>query len=399
MTDKRYWIWLQKTLGIGSRFKAILEEFGSVEKLYSSNLLEWRMSKVLTSKQIERLQQYSLDDANEVIDACDRNGWKIITFDDKLYPARLKEISNPPAVLYVDGEMPELDRAIAIGVVGTRKASSYATKAAYVMAKGIALCGGIIVSGGALGVDSASHKGALAANAKTIAVLGNGLGSDYLKSNKELREQIKNSGALVTEFPPYTPASKTTFPMRNRIISGLSLGLLVVEAGVKSGSLITARCASEQNRDIFAIPASIFDYNFYGTNKLIDDGAVVATSPKVILEMYSEQYESLDLSKLKTVRELFEETCDKSANIKKEKQVNFEDIAQDRAQAVKKQNTALELKGDEKIVYDVLGESFEVIDMITQKSGIETKRVLVALTILEMKGLAVSALGKRYKLK
>lgn len=399
MTDKRYWIWLQKALGIGVRFKEIIDEFGSIEKLYASNLLEWRMSSSLTSKQIESLQKYSLKDADKIVEGCAKNGWKIITYDDELYPDRLKEISNPPAVLYVDGDLPDLNDAVVIGVVGTRKASSYALKAAYIMSKGISLCGGIIISGGALGVDSAAHKGALSANAKTIAVLGNGFGSDYLKSNLELRERISNTGALVTEFPPYTPASKTTFPMRNRIISGLSLGILVVEAGVKSGSLITARHAAEQGRDIFAIPASIFDYNFYGTNKLIDDGAIVATSPKIILETYSERYKSLDLTKLKTVRELYEETVDKSANVKKEKQVHFDDIAKDRAQAVKRQNTALELVGDEKIVFSSLGESFEVIDIITQKAGIEIRRVLVALTMLEMKGLAVSTSGKRYKLK
>ena len=267
------------------------------------------------------------------------------------------------------------------------------------MSKGAALCGALIINGGALGVDSCAHRGALEAGGKTVAVLGNGLGSDYLQQNKELRGLIKKNGALVTEYPPFTPASKHTFPMRNRIISGLSLGVMVVEAGVKSGSLITAKYAYEQGRDIFAIPASIFDYNFYGTNKLIDDGAIVATNPCVLVSQYAERFASLDLSKLKTVRELVNDMTDKSANAEQSPQIEFDKIARDRAENVSRQNKALQLSGDENSVYSSLSENLENIDTIIEKSGIDSQKVLVALTMLEMKGLIESASGKRYKLK
>ena len=398
-TDKRYWIWLQLSLGCGAYFKDIIKDFGSVENLYNAHIMEWKMSTALVARQVEALQRHTLNDAEEIIYNCDKNGWEIVTFDDEKYPNRLRDIPNPPAVLYVDGTLPDIENYAAIAVVGTRKASTYASKAARFMSKGAALCGALIISGGALGVDSCAHRGALEAGGKTVAVLGNGLGSDYLQQNKELRGLIKKNGALVTEYPPFTPASKHTFPMRNRIISGLSLGVMVVEAGVKSGSLITAKYAYEQGRDIFAIPASIFDYNFYGTNKLIDDGAIVATNPGVLVSQYAERFASLDLSKLKTVRELVTDMTDKSANAEQSPQIEFDKIARDRAENVSRQNKALQLSGDEKSVYSSLSENLENIDTIIEKSGIDSQKVLVALTMLEMKGLIESASGKRYKLK
>lgn len=399
MMNDKYWIWLQKCLGEGAYFKEIMDDFGSVENLYNSNILERRMSPALVQRQSDALEKYTLEDAEKIMDVCTRNNWQIITYEDSAYPQRLRDIPNPPAVLYVDGTLPDIDNTVAIGIVGTRKASSYALKAAHIMSKGISLCGAAVVSGGALGVDSAAHKGALSAGAKTVAVLGNGFGSDYLKGNQALRDEIRRNGALVTEYPPFTPASRHTFPMRNRIISGLSLGVLVVEAGVKSGSLITAKYANEQGRDIYAIPASIFDYDFYGTNRLIDDGAAVATRPGVLIERYAERYASIDMSRMKTVRELTEELSDKSANAPAEKQVTFDNIVSDRVQTAARQNRALELKADERAVYDTLGETFIGIDVIIDKSSLESGKVLAALTMLEMKGLIQSTSGKRYKIK
>lgn len=399
MINNKYWIWLQKCLGEGAYFKEIIDDFGSIENLYNSNILERRISPALVQRQADALEKYTLSDAQEIIDTCAKNNWQIVTYEDSEYPQRLRNIPNPPAVLYVDGALPDIDNTVVIGIVGTRKASSYALKAAHIMSKGISLCSATVISGGALGVDSAAHKGALSAKAKTAAVLGNGFGADYLKGNQGLRDEIRNNGALITEYSPFTPASRHTFPMRNRIISGLSLGVLVVEAGVKSGSLITAKYAYEQGRDIYAIPASIFDYNFYGTNKLIDDGATVATSPSVLIERYGESYSSLDMSKMKTVRELSEEFSDKSANAPEEKQVTFDNIVKDRAETVERMNNAFELKGDERAVYDTLSEAYTGIDAIIDKSALESRKVLAALTMLEMKGLVQSASGKRYKLK
>ena len=180
------------------------------------------------------------------------------------------------------------------------------------MAKGITEAGALVVSGGALGIDTYSHLGALACGGKTVAVLGNGLGNNYLKANEGLRNMIKQSGALVTEYQPNVSANRTSFPMRNRIISGLSLGILVVEAGVKSGSLITANLAIEQNRDVYAVPASIFSSDFSGTNKLISDGARLAINPVNVVEAYENDYPTLDLSKIRTANEIVLDNSEKT---------------------------------------------------------------------------------------
>lgn len=398
MTDKKFWIWLQLCLGQGAHFRAIIEDFGSVQNLYNANIIDWKMSPSITAKQIDLLQKYDLSDAEKIVETCNEKGYKIITIDDADYPEKLKNISNPPAVIYVDGEMCDFDSYAVVSVVGTRKASTYALKAAQIMCKGMAQCGAIIVSGGALGVDSASHKGALDSGGKTFAVLGNGFGADYLKSNVALRDEIKNSGALISEYPPMTKASKFNFPMRNRIISALADAVIIIEAGVKSGSIITANHALEQGRDVFAIPASIFDKNFQGTNKLIDDGAYVATSPYIVLSHYSEKYKTLDLSKAQTPYELLTESKN-SANAKKEEQVTFDKIMEDRAQRVRIQNEILKLTDEEQAVFSLLTEDYQVIDDIVHNSNIPVQKALVAMTMLEMKGLVDSASGKRYRLK
>lgn len=393
-----YWVWLQKALGAGSRINELIDEFKSAKALYEANIIEWRMSPYLVPKQVQSLEKTTLDEAEKIINVCVENGWDIICYGDKNYPERLKEISNPPAVLYVDGEFPNVDSEVLIGVVGTRKASAYAVKVADIMSRGISNCGAVVVSGGALGVDSAAHKGAILGGGKTIAVLGCGLGTNYLMSNQSLRDSIKNNGALVTEFPPFTSASKYTFPMRNRIISGLSLGVLVVEAGVKSGSLITANYALSQNRDVFAVPCSILSSDFSGTNKLIDDGAFVVTKPLDLLTPYAERF-NLDLSKIKTTQQLMNETAVQYVNAKeKEDKLSFENLEAGRQKQIENNESVLKLKGNNKIVYEALTEEFTHIDIIKEKCSLTSPQVLTALTALEIADLAESTSGMRYKL-
>lgn len=398
MMDKKYWIWLQLCLGQGARFKEIIEDFGSVQKLYEGGLFEWKLSPSISQKQAERLLSFKLEDAEKIISDCESNSWSIITYDDALYPQRLKEISNPPAVLYIDGSIEGYGKLAPLAVVGTRKASTYALRAARIMAKGYALCGGAVVSGGALGVDSAAHRGALEAGGITYAVLGCGFGVDYLNENRDLRNEIKASGgALISEYPPRTPATKFNFPMRNRIISALSLGTLVVEAGQKSGSLITANYAAEQGRDIFAIPASIFDSHFLGTNLLIDDGAVVATSPSVIVAQYAERFETLDLSKALSVQELASLGDKINKTTKKSEQIDFDNMPQDRVKRVNLSNKENNLSNNEKAVFEALNDELQTIESITDKCKLNLNEVLSSLTLLEMEGLITSASGQRYK--
>lgn len=394
-----YWLWLQRALGEGARFKEILEDFESIDKFYHSNILEWRMSTALVPKQINKLESTELKDVQEIIYTCSQNNWQIIDFDDERYPNRLKEIPNPPAVLFADGDLPDIDYSAAIGIVGTRKASEYAVKVTELLSRGIAQSGAVVVSGGAIGVDSAAHRGAIMCGGKTVAVLGCGFGSNYLMGNKALRDSIRQNGALVTEFPPFTGATKFTFPLRNRIISGLSLGILVTEAGVKSGSLITANYAAEQNRDIYSVPCSLLSPQYAGTNKLIDDGAVVVTKPADLLFPYAEQF-NIDLSAVKTIDKLMRETSDKSANVKNnaDKKLSFENLENGRKSRELKEKNMLALNADAMAVYEVLSDCLQNIDDVTEKCGLSPSAVLGALTTLEIAGLAESASGKRYKL-
>ena len=393
-----YWLWLQKALGEGAHFKEIIDDFGSIKSLFEANILEWKMSPALVPKQISRLEKIRIDEAEKIIELCERNGWQIIDYDDDKYPRRLKNIVNPPAVLFVDGKLPDVDQSVVLGMVGTRKASEYAVKVTELMSRGVAQSGAVVVSGGALGVDSAAHRGAILCGGKTVAVLGCGFGTNYLMGNKSLRDAIRNNGALITEFPPLTPATRFTFPLRNRIISGISLGVLVVEASVKSGSLITANFALEQGRDVYAVPCSILDPQYAGTNKLIDDGAAVATKPADLLYPYAEKY-GIDLSKVQSVDQLMKDTADKNANVisADDEKFSFEYLEEGRRKREKREKAAIDLSGNTRAVYEVLTDSFQHIDIITENCGLSASSVLSALTALEISDLAISASGKRYK--
>lgn len=392
------WIRLQSALGAGAALSEIIEYFGSAKALFDAGETEWRMSPVLVPRQIEKLCESTEAQAKEVLATCKMNGWQVVPYDDPHYPERLRSIFNPPAVLYVDGELPDIDNSIVIGIVGTRRASDYAVKAADVMSRGIAERGAIVASGGALGVDTAAHNGAMLAGGKTIAVLGCGLGTKYLMENKPLRDAVVKNGALITEFQPFTPASKYTFPIRNRIISGISLGVLVVEASVKSGSLITANYALEQGRDVFALPCSILDPAFAGTNKLIDDGAIVATKPLDLLYPYAEEY-GVKIDEVKSVGKIMRETGDKSANVYgKARDISFDNLQAGRKKREARQKAAAELSGKTKAVFNALGEEYQSADEISRAAGLSIGEALTALTALEIAGLAASAGGKRYRL-
>lgn len=394
----RYWLWMQKALGEAAHIKVILEDFSGAKELYNSNILEWRMSPSLTAGQVNKLEQTDINSVDEIIYTCEKNGWSIIDFDDARYPKRLKEIYNPPCVLYVDGELPDIDSLATIGIVGTRKASEYAVKVTHIMSRGITECGALVISGGALGVDTAAHKGALTAGGKTIAVLGCGLGTSYLNENKPLRDVIRCNGALVTEYPPFTKASRITFPMRNRIISGLSVGVLVVEAGVKSGSLITADFALEQGRDVFAIASSVLSVDFAGTNKLIDDGAIVATRPAQIVSYYCDKYNTLDITRARNVDELLADDSDKSANIQPcGDKLSFDNVDENREKRLQNEKKSFGLTGDIKTVYQCLNDCFLHIDTIIEQTSLTSSSVMASITQLEIMGLAESASGKRYK--
>ncbi len=213
---------------------------------------------------------------------CISNSINILTIADEAYPYSLRHISDPPQVLYIKGSLPDLTGSI--GIVGSREASAYGLKAADAFAGDLAAAGIVIVSGGARGIDTAAHRGALAAGGTTVAVLGCGIDIAYPAGNKALFEQISAHGALVTEYPPGTPPLSHNFPARNRIINGMTQGILLVEAAKKSGAMITAEYAMEEGHDVYCVPGSIFLPNSIGCHSLIKSGAQLVDKPEDILE-------------------------------------------------------------------------------------------------------------------
>ncbi len=267
----RDWVELNMTPGIGPRAAAkLLERFGSAEAVYSATRTELEQLR-LAPEAIDSIIARALrSTADAEIAAVRKLGGDILLLDDGVYPSSLREIYDPPIVLYVKGAWAECLDQPCIGVVGSRKCSTYGQNAALMLARDLAERGLTVVSGFARGIDAAAHRGALEAGGRTVAVLGTGIDEVYPRDHKKLAEEILASGgALVSQFPLGTPPVSENFPYRNRIISGLSLGIVVVEAAENSGSLITARLAIEQNREVFAVPGNITSRNSFGTNYLI----------------------------------------------------------------------------------------------------------------------------------
>jgi DNA processing protein len=265
------WVELNMTPGIGPRAAAkLLERFGDAAAVYAATRTELEQMR-LVPEAIDTIIARSLQgQATMEIATVKALGGDILLLDDGVYPASLREIYDPPIVLYVKGAWSKCLDQPCIGVVGSRRCSTYGQNAALMLARDLAQRGVTIVSGFARGIDAAAHKGALEAGGRTMAVLGTGIDQVYPRDHRKLASEILDSGgALVTQFPLGTPPVSENFPYRNRIISGLSLGVLVVEAAENSGSLITARLAMEQNREVFAVPGNITSRNSFGTNYLI----------------------------------------------------------------------------------------------------------------------------------
>lgn len=291
MDETVYGVWLQLVMGEGSRkVPMLLDYFGSCRTVYESDDVERRLSGLLSQAEMDKMADTPLDAAVEIMEACRRLQYSVITPDSPKFPNRLRNIPDYPAALYVSGEFPDIDNEVCIGMVGTRRASRYGYNAATALSKDLAACGAIVISGGARGIDTASHQGALIGGGKTICVLGCGINTRYNLENEGLRKVISTSGALLSEYPPGSPPLNYHFPTRNRIISALSLGVIVVEAGVRSGSLITANLALEQGKDIFSVPGEISNSQAKGTNKLIFDGAKAIGSAYDVLAEYVTLY-------------------------------------------------------------------------------------------------------------
>jgi DNA processing protein len=267
----RDWIALNMTPGIGPRAAAkLLERFGSAEAVYAATRAELERLRLLPEAVDSIIARDLHDKAAAEIQSIRALGGDVLVLDDGVYPSLLREIYDPPIVLYVKGAWTECLDQPCVAIVGSRRCSTYGQNAALMLARDLAQRGVTIISGFARGIDAAAHRGALEAGGRTVAVLGTGIDEVYPRDHRKLVEEIlDHNGALVSQFPLGTPPVSENFPYRNRIISGLSLGVCVVEAAENSGSLITARLAIEQNREVWAVPGNITSRNSFGTNYLI----------------------------------------------------------------------------------------------------------------------------------
>ena len=384
-----YYIWLQQALGYGSKhLNTVLERFGDAENVYKADENLINTLDISSARIKNRLSRKCLDKAKEILADCKKNGISVITFGDEHYPDYLCEIPSPPAVLYVRGNVSLLSAEPSICIVGPRKVSTYGKKAAFSLAARLALCGFTIVSGGAIGCDTAAHKGALSVGGKTICVLGAGIASDYLIENKPLRDEIANKGLLISEYPPYHNASKFTFPMRNRLMAGLTLGTAVIEAGEKSGALITANAAAEQNRDVFVIPGNPTDPHYKGSNKLLRDGAKPLLELADIITEYLPQFPH----KIKPEKAY-------SVNISMN-QANISEKQPEKPKNAEKTKKIIQdsLSKNAKIVYNQLDKQIFYIDDICCDE-LTASQIIAALTELEIYGYIEAKPGGRYALK
>lgn len=398
MSNVRYWIWFTQAIGYcTTRAKELTCLYDSIAEFYEGGEDEWRLSGLFSNNEIEKLKSTPLSVADEIISKCAEHCYELICIDDVNYPVCLKSIDNPPAVIYVWGMLPDIDNRLSIGVVGTRRASHYGKTGSYNFAFKLASVGVTIVSGGALGVDCASHHGALAADGVTICVLGCGINYNYLRENAKMRSDITFKGAVISEYPPDTEPRAYHFPQRNRIISALSDGILLIEAGRKSGSLITIESALEQdhNKKIFAL-AGTSDPRFDGSNDLIKEGlAKLVTDYKDILDAFDNLYATTELE---THNMPLGEVIDViPVKGKIPESIDSFDTNQLKDVPVHKHN--INLNENQSAVYYAITEEPIHIDKIAEISNVPAHKLLPILTMLEISGLITSLQGRCYKLK
>lgn len=358
MSDIRYWIGLSLIPDVGPVMsRRLIGVMGSPENVFKAGVEDLLSIKGLTREKAERIKGFSLWDSIErQFRVLEKKGIRAVGYDDPSYPEPLKETEGAPVVLYMKGDYLKEDR-YAVAVVGSRRHTDYGEFVADKISSELASAGFSIISGMARGIDTISHRSALSSGGRTIAVLGSGLDVYYPAENRGLMERIITSGCAVSEFPPGTRPLKENFPRRNRLISGLSLGVLVVEATADSGSLITARYALEQNREVFAVPGKISSENSAGTNRLIKEGA------KIVLG----------------TEDIIEELAPVLKGFIKSKDRQHPDMSE-----------------DEERICGILGREPKHIDLLSRETTMPVHKILELLLSLELKGIVRQTAGKKF---
>ncbi len=356
MQEREAWLAFSHVRGMGAvRFRKLLNHFGSLKLAWEAPeyaLLEAGMTEKLIQSLRETKKTF---DPVRLQDDLNAKGIKVLTWQDVIYPPYLLEIAQPPPVLYVLGELTEADN-LAMAIVGTRNVTSYGKQLCHDTATYLAGHGITIVSGLARGVDAIAHRAALKIGGRTLAVLGSGVDVIYPPEHRKLADAIMQKGAIISDYAPGTRPEGINFPPRNRIISGLSRGTIVIEAGERSGALITAKFAAEQGRDVFAVPGSVLSPMSKGTNKLIGEGAIPMANPATVVS-------HLGLEKQKV-------------NMQKEK---------------------VELSPLERRVFEALGHSTVHVDELCAKLDMPIEKLNATLTMMQLKGVVAQENNQEYR--
>lgn len=384
-----HWVWYALLPKLSAAVKrSLLERFSDPEDIFHTQGFDHIPE--LTGDMKEALENKDLQPAQAVLKQCADRKIRILTVRDAGYPSRLRNIPDPPLVLYYKGMLPDFESQPVIGVVGTRKASAYGLNNARQISAQIASCGGLVVSGGAAGIDTMALQGALDVGRPVVAVLGCGADVVYPKTNRALFAKIEENGCILSEYLPGTEPRPWQFPERNRIISGLSSGVLVVEAPEKSGALITAKDAFEQGRDVFAIPGNIGVASGAGSNRLLQDYAHAALSGWDVLKDYADQYP--DVRQRQAIPYRPAEPMVAPAKVAQPvfAQTDKKDIDNPAANAyIDLENAYPDLTEREKQVLGCVGYSPQPVDTVIANAGLPASEMLGILTRLTVKGLVL----------
>ena len=376
-----YWVWYSSIKEMPLREKlALLEHFTDPEELFHSDHPAAKLG--------------DMAEAEDIVRKCRREGIDIITFRDTAYPKPLRAIADAPMMLYCKGAVPLFEKHPVIGVVGTRKATPYGVQSAATLSAQIAQHGGIVVSGGAAGIDSAALKGAVGAAGIAVAVLGCGVDVVYPRTNRRLFMDVEACGCLISEYPPGTPPLAWNFPRRNRIISGLSDGVLVVEAPEKSGAMITARAAIDQNRDVFVVPGNIDVITCEGSNRLLQEGAYPVFSGWDVVKNYASVYpdtvvEKLGEKKAKALKVAQKPVLPDKISIDKEAPRTYSVFVE----------KPQEMTEEEKRLFDCLDRRARPIDEVAALADQPVGNALSVLTKMAMRGIILMHPGKLFSRK
>ena len=403
MSALKYWIWLASRRGLGpAGALTVLDYFVTPERAYYAGREEYEVLPLLPSQR-RSLADKSLDQAERILGDCDRLGLRIMTFQDADYPQRLRALADPPLVLYIRGRVFRFDEEAAIGVLGARDPTPYGEKWAERFGLELASGGALVVSGIAKGLDTCAIKGALKAGGPVVSVLGGGVDVPYPPQNRYLHEDVAAAGALISEYPPGTENVGSHFPQRNRILSGLCLGVLAVECRPFGGTMSSAQCALDQDRDLFAVPGALDAPMSEGTNLLIQRGAKLVTCGRDILEEYWDRFPEKLKGSAPLTPEAARERLEDLDRRREEPPAAVPEAGPAEAPApaparelVPRGEQKTRFTDDQIAVLAAMEDKVRSADQLVDLTQIPTKRVLSALTMLQVQGAVEEHPGKRF---